>query len=137
MEASGFFEAAARFLPPERIICAKLVSDHLEGSRLSVREFEPLIEAGIGDLEEIVEEARRLLIRRFHFTRADQRILENLRDSLSLTVTQCHQLDDWARDYCIRNETQLVSIRSQLPKEARTKRERNRIFLRLGEVLSS
>ena len=136
MEASGFFEAAARFLPPERIICAKLVSDHLEEGRLSARGLERLIEARTAELEQIIEGAGRLRVRAFRFTGADRRILENLRDSLSLTVTQCHQLDDWARGYCIRNETQLASIGSQLPKEARTKRERNRTFLDLGEVLS-
>lgn len=136
MEASGFFEAAARFLPPERIACAKLVSDHLEKGRLKVRGLEPLIEARIGDLEHVVEEARRLRVPRFRFARADQQILEDLRDSLSLTVTQCHQLDEWARGYCIRNETELASIRSELPKEAGTKRERNSRFRQLGEVLS-
>ena len=136
MEASGFFEAAARFLPPERIICVKLVSDHLEEGRLSARGLEGMVEARTVELAQIVESARRLQVRGFHFSRTDRRILENLKDSLSLTVTQCHQLDNWARSYCIRKETQLASMRSQLPTEAGTKRERNRTFLRLGELLS-
>ena len=128
MEASGFYQAAASFLPPERILCAKLASDHLEESRLSKQRLEPLLENRVGDLERILAQAEQLSIKPFRHTEADIATLKSLKEALTLTVTQVHQLDDWARGYCIRNDTGLAILKPFLNRPCNTKQERNEIL---------
>ena len=137
MEASGFFQAAASFLPPERILCAKLASDHLEGRRLSKQRLEPLLENRVGDLERILAQAEQLSIEPFRHTEADIAILKSLKEALALTVTQVHQLDDWARGYCIRNDSGLAILKPFLIRPCKTKQERNKTLNVVRELLSN
>ena len=137
MEASGFFQAAASFLPPDRILCAKLASDHLEERRLSKQRLEPLLENRVGDLERILAQAEQLSIEPFRFAEADIAILKSLKEALSLTVTQVHQLGDWARGYCIRNDTGLAILKPFLKQPCNTKQERNEILKVVRALLSN
>ena len=56
MEASGFYEAARKFLPKEQIVVLKVVSDHMEDRIPSREEVWRLMDGAIPALERIVSD---------------------------------------------------------------------------------
>ncbi|MEX0325733.1 MAG: hypothetical protein AB3N33_06560 [Puniceicoccaceae bacterium] len=132
MEGSGFYEAARQFLSPDRIALLKWVSDHL-GGKLDMaalhqpyreameplaeflRSWDPGAEAGAPDVSPA--------------------ILETVKTRLRLSQTQDKFLEKWVRGYISRGgkESRLLEV---LPEKTPTaKRENNRHFEMLKDVL--
>ena len=54
MEAAGFFEASRVYFSPNRILCLKLVSDYLDGDRISPATVTDLVGSCIGEIEHLI-----------------------------------------------------------------------------------
>lgn len=93
MEASGFCEAAQRFVTSERIHCLKVVSDNPQSSyqTLNAEKVEALIESQL-DMVAQVGEHLRTLSDQLHALHADPPGLAELTARWQFTATQQHQL---------------------------------------------
>ena len=129
MEGSGFFSAAVTFLPVERIVCLKMVSDHLEGEKLDKSRMTSLIEARLKDIAHVINLCDNLIEEDRDPLKLENRLfLGELAKSLRLTATQQHQLLDWSRGYVIRTGNNLDSLRPFLSRQFSGKASRNRIL---------
>ncbi len=129
MEGSGFFTAAAAFLPVPRIICLKLVSDHLEKAPMDKSTMISLVESRIKEIAHVLQLSENLCHEKTDpLLPADDALLNELAMSLRLTATQRHQLRDWARGHILRKNVNLDIIRPFLTQKADNKASRNRIF---------
>ncbi len=129
MEGSGFFSAAATFLPVDCIVCLKMVSDHLEDKRLDKSGMTSLIEARLEDIAHVVNMCESLIEKDRDPLKLENRLfLGELAKSLRLTATQQHQLFDWSRGYVIRTGNNLDFIRPFLSRQFSSKASRNRIL---------
>lgn len=129
MEGSGFFSAAAAFLPPACIVCLKLVSDHLEGAKLDKLKMTSLLESRVQEVADVIQLCKNLIQPDDDPLRLENRLfLGELAKSLRLTATQQHQLFDWARGYVIRSGNNLDSFQPYLSRQFSGKASRNRIL---------
>lgn len=136
MEAAGFFSAAATFLPPERIVCCKLVSDHLEGCALDKRLIHKWIEGRLSALESVIQAAGRCVrCPEKVLGEADQALLDRLKGTLRLTATQGHQLQDWARAYVLHHGASVCFLNVYLKYTVRHKAERDRLLEKIRNEL--
>ena len=136
MEASGFFQAATKVLPVERIHCLKLVWDYLEARELEAEAVEDLVEARVGEIERILANGRLPVGNRRHFDPQDTQILSGIERNLRLTVTQRFQLHDWALGFVMRNKTSLQRLESFALKTPANRRERGKKLAELKTILS-
>lgn len=136
MEASGFFQAAARILPLERILCLKLVSDYLEPREFGAKAVEDLVEARVGEVEQVLANGRLPIRNRDHFNPLDSQILNAIEKSLRLTFTQKCQMHLWAHGFVIRNETSLKSLESFSIRSPANRRDRNKRLAEIKAILS-
>ena len=90
MEAAGFFQAAANFLPPQRILIVKIVSDYLEGFKLDPRFCQNLIEQQIPELAKQVEDYHQELHKNtpIHFEPEDYPPFQQICSTWKLTQSQ-------------------------------------------------
>ena len=138
MEGSGFFSAAATFLPVDCIVCLKMVSDHLEDKKLDKSRMTSLIEARLKDIAHVVNLCDSLIEADRDPLKLENRLfLGELAKSLRLTATQQHQLFDWSRSYVIRTGNNLDSIRPFLSRQFSSKASRNRILESIKHELSA
>ena len=139
MEASGFFAAAQVFLPPEKIICIKLVSDHLEDQFLEKTLVTQWIEKTLNPIIELFERSNALILSSKKLSTKNEKILQSLEEKLCLTSTQSHQLKKAAMAYLKRSNSQGTSLDflfADLP-SPRNKSERNVHFKIIQEKLYS
>ena len=138
MEASGFFGAAATFLPPERISCLKLVSDHLEGLPLDKSSTSALIASSWADLDRFLKQPTPTLPEPSGISEDDRRFLAGITVNLRLTETQQHQIQDWARSFAIRTKGTALPLRQFHDRTAKGKAQRNEILREIkNELLAS
>jgi len=135
LEASGFFGAAARFLPPDRISCLKIVSDHLEGRRLDKTVVADLIRARWGDIDRFLKTADASLPDPPGLSRDDDRLVDEIINTFRLTETQQHQLRDWARSYSIRFGGAALPLQKFLNREVKGKAQRNLLLVEIKHEL--
>ncbi len=136
MEASGFFQAAAKTLPLERILCLKLVSDYLEPREFEAKAVEDLVEARVGEIEQILANGRLPIRNQNHFNSLDSQILNAIEKNLRLTFTQKHQMHLWALGFVIRNGTSLKSLESFSTRSSVNRRDRNKKLAEIKAILS-
>lgn len=136
MEASGFFQAAVGFLPVSRILCLKLVSDHLEGKHLHKEKMSALIESKLPQLEAIIERCGELIQKKKDFSAEEKKQLDTLAENLRLSATQQHQLRDCARSYLIRHHKGLKVLQPYMDVMTRNKTERNRVLENIKHALT-
>jgi len=141
MEASGFFEAAWKFLPPHRAQALKIVSDHLQGGALDrsalqgqLGQCAPPIDAAIQAACAVADTPEPAL--------EDEaaRLFEAIVQSARLTETQAHQLRDALLAAQIRGTPGIDAIKARHEFTAHPpvhKRERNRLVERLIEALET
>ena len=137
MEASGFFQAALKFLDPSSIICAKVVSDFLEdAARVDSASVSELIERNMDSLEQILLEATCLGNPENELlTSDDTMLLDALEEHWQLSVAQEHLLRKWARSYKTRTNRSLQLVRPFLDIAVQTESERDTRFDELRELL--
>lgn len=139
MEASGFFAAAQVFLPPERIICIKLVSDHLEDQLLEKTLVTQWIEKTLNPITKLFEQSNALILPNKKLSAKNEKRLQSLEEKLRLTSTQSHQLKKAAMAYLKRSNSQETSLDFLFADLAspRNKSERNIRFKIIQETLYS
>lgn len=94
MESAGFFQAAVKFLPPHSIHCIKVVSDHLNVSKQSVKFIEALIHVRISEISLFLELICQAVISPAPTIPADfQQVIDALSKSWRLTKTQVLKLN--------------------------------------------
>lgn len=138
MEASGFFAAAQAFLPPERIICVKIVSDHLEGRLLEKKLLTQWIECSLPNMVQLFEQSNTLILSEKRLSPETKKQLESIEKKLRLTSTQSHQLKKAAMVYlkrkCSHHRLDFLLPHCRSPK---SKSERNACFKKIQEALYS
>ena len=106
MEASGFFEAASRFLPPNRIASLKTVSDHFDPSKITRESVHALISAKMPTIEAFLQ---RMAVISQSASKApigekEAALLNEIGAHLNLTTTLKRQLLKRATAFAIRNQ---------------------------------
>ncbi len=137
MEASGFFPSASAFIPLENIYCLKLISDHLEDIKLDNPMIREKIEACLDAFMEVISSGSNLNSRSTPIAADDASILNKLCEVLKLTITQRHQLRDYATGYIIRHQKGLDLLRPYCKQTVKNKAERNRLFKTITHELQS
>ncbi|MCY3554861.1 MAG: hypothetical protein OXH56_06010 [Gemmatimonadetes bacterium] len=137
MEAAGFYQAAAPFLPPHRIGCVKVVSDHLETRRLDKNRVGELIAGALDEFEAAVAAYRSIddggpdVL-----TDADLQLVEDIRDRLRLTASRHRMLSDLARSYKLHTGSALPDLTRFTHVSVNTRQEGDAQFERLRGILS-
>lgn len=133
MEAAGFYEAANLFLPPHRISCIKVVSDHLEGGRFSRGAIVGLIEGSISHIDNVCANMRREIEGVIQvLDDEDRKYLESIVGHLRLTATQTYELFDMAFKYKLRTRRALPMF-DCAGIHVKSKREGKREFERIRQ----
>ena len=137
MEAAGFYQAAATFLPPHRIGCVKVVSDHLETRRLDKNRVGELIAGALDEFEATVAAYRSIDDGgRDVLTGADLRLVEDIRGRLRLTASRHRMLTDLARSYKLHTGSELPDLTRFTRATVNTRQEGDAQFERLRGILS-
>ena len=137
MEAAGFYQAAAAFLPPHRIGCVKIVSDHLETRRLDKRRVSELIAGSLEAFEETIAAYRKVSDGgQDVLTDADVRTVERLRSRLRLTASRHRMLADLVRSYKLHTGSDVPDLSKFTRVTVKTKQEGDAQFERLRGILS-
>lgn len=137
MEAAGFYQAAATFLPPHRIGCVKVVSDHLEMRRLDKNRVGELIAGVLDEFEAAVAAYRSIDDGRPDvLTDADLQVVEDIRNRLRLTSSRHRMLSDLARSYKLHTGSDLPDLARFSHVCVKTRHESDAQFERLRGILS-
>ena len=137
MEASGFFPSASAFIPLENIYCLKLISDHLEDIKLDNPMIREKIETRMDALMGVINSGSKLNSRSTPIQGDDISILNQLCEVLKLTITQRHQLQDYATGYIIRHQKGLDLLHPYCKQTVKNKADRNRLFKKITHGLQS
>lgn len=137
MEASGFYQAAAAFLPPHRIGCVKVVSDHLETRHLDKNMVGELIAGALDEFEETIAAYRTISDGgQDVLTDADVRIVEHVRSRLRLTASRHRMLSDLVRTYKLHTGSDMPDLSKFTRVTVKTKQEGDTQFERIRDILS-
>ncbi|MCY3774020.1 MAG: hypothetical protein OXG98_18590 [Gemmatimonadetes bacterium] len=137
MEAAGFYQAAATFLPPHRIGCVKVVSDHLETRRFDKNRVAGLIAGSLDEVEAAIAAYRKVSDGGLDvLTDADVRIVEQIRSRLRLTVSRHRMLADLVRSYKLHTGSDMPDLTRFTHVSVKTKQEGDAQFERLRDILS-
>ena len=137
MEAAGFYQAAATFLPPHRIGCVKVVSDHLETGRLDKLRVGEMIAGALDEFEATVAAYRSIGYGGPDvLTDADLRLVEDIRGRLRLTASRHRMLSDLARSYKLHTGSDLPDLTRFTHVSVNTRQEGDAQFERLRGILS-
>ena len=136
MEGSGFFGAASAHLSAERIICLKMVSDHLQEESLDKHHMTSLLEGRMQEMAHVLQVCEKLVqVKKDPLLPADEALLSELAGYLRLTATQRHQLWDWARGRVLRKGVDLEIVRPYLSRKFSGKIARNKLFREIRNEL--
>lgn len=137
MEAAGFYQAAATFLPPHRIGCVKVVTDHLETRRLDKNRVGELIAGALDEFEATVAACRSIGdVGPDVLTDADLQLVEDIRDRLRLTASRHRMLSDLVRSYKLHTGSDLPDLTRFTHVSVNTRQEGDAQFERLRGILS-
>jgi hypothetical protein len=138
MEAAGFMEAAMMFFPSHNIYCLKIVSDHLEGERITPGHVSGLIEQNLDSIHQLIGNAASLSIAPDEIlTDEDMDLIEKISQNLNLTVTLKHQFKNLAVHYKLRSKNDLNPLKSFLDIHTNIKEERKKCFESIKKLLTS
>lgn len=137
MEAAGFFKAASMYVAPHQIHCLKIVSDHLEGDLLEKKTVSGIIESACPGIETYLEATDAIpAIENPVLSPSEQSLLTQLTQSLRLTQTQFHQLNDAMLASSLRGNTERNnSLSHYLAQAPRHKTERDQLLKQLLATL--
>ena len=137
MEAAGFYQAAAAFIPPHRIGCVKVVSDHLETGRLDKDHVSALIAGSLDELEETITAYSNLPDGGEDvLTETDLQVVELIRSRLRLTASRHRMLSDLVRAYKLHTGTETPDLSGVTRITVKTRQEGDAHFERLRGILS-
>ncbi len=134
MEGSGFFEAARRFLAPDRIALLKWVSDPLTG-RIDPADTEAAFERGLDSAVDFIDNwpAGEVPVQ----AAGAAALMSEITDRVRLTRTQGEFLGKWTAGFIARGGDP-ERVRAALPEQApKTKEENKQVFMKLKDVLKN
>jgi len=136
MEASGFYEAASRFLGPHQIHILKVISDYLGEPSITGEYVQQLMERNTAVLAEYLDKVRQMHLQTQDIISSrEYQLLEDITQNLHLTQTQRHDLIKWARQYKLRNKKDLGFLQGYTQIYSRSKQERKQQIERIRKVL--
>ena len=138
MEAAGFMQAAASFLPRHRIIICKIVSDHLEGEHLSRVDCEAHMANCLSELAKYIDNCEHELStpQEEIFNIMEQAEVKHLCAAWHLTKTQQMQLRDALCIYHFKHKKPPSRLLTQQAEEIPLhKQRRNQSFKSLLELI--
>ncbi len=130
MEASGCFQAAARFLKIHQMAYIKIVSDHCSGGRIPINDLSEMMHRHADNIIGFAEDIHTQLIRSPLFEEDDSGVLE-LKRTLKLTETQVQQLRQAVKAYRIRHNREFELPAQCLLPEIYTQASRDITFEKL------
>jgi hypothetical protein len=126
MEGAGFFEAASSFLPPHRIFCLKVISDFMDGVRLTKKQISALVSRHADEVARLVALAESLCTSEPPVLGSrEQRWMERVTEALCPTVSQRRQLEAQVTAYVVCRATALPKLDRTLLETPLSKRERS------------
>ena len=137
MESAGFFQAATLFLPVHSIHCIKVVSDHLDTSRISTKAIEDLINNRVFEISEYLRQIIRSITAPIpkiptHF----QSSIDDIAKSWRLTKTQVHTLHKIALGASLRKVDFAQILKKREFEKPMVKTDRNLAFTNLCRELA-
>lgn len=134
MEGSGFFEAASKFLPPDRLALLKWVSDPLTGSI----HLEETSNDYMNSIQPALEFIREWPLPCISENKAGSNgLADEVELRLRLTRTQTHYIRKWASGFIARGGDP-DTVLKQLPEAVPPTKEGNtRVFERLKDVFKN
>lgn len=136
MEASGFFQAASRFLSPHRIYIVKVVGDFLDAVDFDRQRVARCISKNLDAVDGFIKRLEDLCIENGDgLTAGERRQLEKVKEALRLTVTQSHQLMDMARRYKLRTGRPLPDLSEFMQVRVKVKADGKKAFEMIRRVL--
>ncbi len=136
MEASGFFQAASRFLAPHQIYVIKVVGDYLDVVDFDRQRVAQCISDTLDAVEGFIKQVEGLCRAEGDvLTQDERRQLEAAKESLRLTVTQGHQLMDMARRYKLRTGRPLPDLSEFIQTDVKVKAEGKKVLERIRRLL--
>lgn len=138
MEASGFFESASTFLPPHRLSCIKVVSDHLDGYIPKKNEVIGMMQEAIPYIDCVCRAMLKDMETSTTVLDEDESAyLGKLARCLRLTVSQAHELYDIAFKYKLRTGEKLPPFDYIFDIKVSSKEEGKREFEKLKRIFWS
>jgi hypothetical protein len=138
MEAAGFMEAATAFFPSHNIYCLKVVSDHLEGNRLTTSHVSRLISINLPYMDKLFQNASSIArTDNAALTDEELEMLDTISNNLKLSVTMKHQLKSLAVHYKLSCKKSLDSLDAFKSTAANTREERKKQFESIRKLLTS
>lgn len=140
MEASGFFQAAERFLGPHQIYVVKVVSDYLEGNLMDKAYITDCMEKAMPDIKKLIDEILNFqgqAVKEDIFTSEDRITLEKLVSHLRLTNYQTHELYDMARAFKIRTGSKIPEFKGIMSSDIKTKEQGKKFFNQIKQILTT
>lgn len=136
MEASGFFQAASRFLAPHQIYIVKVVGDHLDVVDFNGQRVTQCITGALEAMDEFLRQVQEVCRVESDVLTRDERLqLQQIKQSLRLTVTQSHQLMDMARRYKLRTGRPLPDLSEFAKTEVKVKVEGRKALEKIRRLL--
>ncbi|MBM7582595.1 nucleoside phosphorylase [Caldicoprobacter guelmensis] len=136
MEASGFFQAASRFLAPHQIYIVKVVGDHLDVVDFNGQRVTQCITGALEAMDELLKQVQKVCRVESDVLTPDERLqLGQVKQSLRLTVTQSHQLMDMARRYKLRTGRSLPDLSEFARTEVKVKAEGRKALEKIRRLL--
>lgn len=139
MEASGFFQAAERFVGPHQIYVVKVISDYLEGNLIDKAYIADCMEKAMPDIEKLIDKIlifQGQAVKEDIFTSEDSIILKKLISHLRLTNYQTHQLYDMARAFKIRTGSKIPEFEEIMSVAIKTKEQSKKFFNYIEQKLT-
>ncbi|MFQ6606068.1 MAG: hypothetical protein ACE5DP_00215 [Fidelibacterota bacterium] len=139
MEAASVWKVASQFLPPHRMLFLKIVSDYCDGTPISAKQIQELVQENIIALLTLLRSCHQeCFYDREILAPEDRDILTECRRVLRLTDTQYLRLTNLAEGYKVIRNKDIVSIlKPYCTRTVTHKRERNRFFQTLCEQLTT
>ncbi|MCY6369586.1 hypothetical protein [Clostridium ganghwense] len=136
MEGAGAYAAAAIFLPPHQINCIKIVSDFLEGDKVTSKKVSELVGDNVPLISKWMKERQKSCCQPSKiFTEEEVNFLKKISNNLRLTESMYHQLNQLSKHYKIRFGNILEVSKPFLHIQCKSKNEGKRYFAKLKEQL--
>lgn len=136
MEASGFFQSASVFLPPDKIAVLKIVSDYLELEHVTREFVTELVQTKLSEIDNFIQHFSTVQFKNGGvFTEEENFLLGELSGRLRLTTAQNHLLREWATAYKITSKKEIAFLNEFLHAKIQNKNERLLVFKRVRAKL--
>jgi adenosylhomocysteine nucleosidase len=138
MEGFGFFKAASCFVPPDRIACLKIVSDHANPEKVAAKDLNRMIEQQLEAIISIVEAYSQLAKNSQHDTKESKAKKQAglMANALRLTATQREQLADLILAYLAKGNDDLRFLEQYCLRAVTDKYQAKQILREIRERLN-